>query len=98
MDEQTVFSSLDGEALIVPQFGALDITTELGKILARQNEIAVIPRGIKYRVALPEEKPCRGYICELYQGHFRLPELDIIGTTGQLFRLSDTEGIFSRWY
>ncbi|KAM0455719.1 hypothetical protein ACHAPV_002806 [Trichoderma viride] len=82
MDEQTVFSSLDGEALIVPQIGALDITTELGKILVRQNEIVVIPRGIKYRVTLLEGKPCRGYICELYQGHFRLPELGIIGTTG----------------
>ncbi|KAL6698445.1 RmlC-like cupin domain-containing protein [Trichoderma pleuroticola] len=55
MDPHTVFSSLDGEALIVPQFGALDITTELGKMLARHNEIA---------------------------GHFRLPELGIIGTTG----------------
>lgn len=31
---------------------------------------------------LPEGKPCRRYICELYQGHFRLPELGIIGTTG----------------
>lgn len=82
MDGQVVFSSLDGKALIVPQFGALDITTELSKILVRQNDIAVIPRGIKYRVTLPEGKPCRVYICELYQGHFRLPELGIIGTTG----------------
>ncbi|PNP40932.1 hypothetical protein TGAMA5MH_06798 [Trichoderma gamsii] len=82
MDEQTVFSSLEGEALVVPQSGALDITTELGKILVRQNEIAVIPRGIKYRVTLPEGKPCRGYMCELFQGHFRLPELGVIGTTG----------------
>lgn len=82
MDPQTVFSSLDGEALIVPQFGSLDITTELGKMLVRHNEIAVIPRGIRYRVTLPDGKPCRGYVCELYQGHFRLPELGIIGTTG----------------
>lgn len=82
MDEQTVFSSLDGEALILPRFGALDITTELGKILVRHKKIAVIPRGIKYRVMLPEGKPCREYFCELYQGHFRFPELDTIGTTG----------------
>ncbi|KAL7963137.1 RmlC-like cupin domain-containing protein [Trichoderma compactum] len=82
MDPQTVFSSPDGEALIVPQFSSLDITTELGKMLVRHNEIAVIPRGIRYRVTLPDGKPCRGYICELYQGHFRLPELGMIGTTG----------------
>lgn len=43
MDEQTVFSSLEGEALVVPQSGALDITTELGKILVRQNEITKAP-------------------------------------------------------
>ncbi|EHK46540.1 uncharacterized protein TrAtP1_005500 [Trichoderma atroviride] len=82
MDEQTVFNSLDGEAFIVPQIKALDITAEPGEILVKQNEIVVIPRGIKYRVTLLEGKPCRGYICELYQGHFRLPELRIIGTTG----------------
>ncbi|ETI21748.1 homogentisate 1,2-dioxygenase [Cladophialophora carrionii CBS 160.54] len=82
MAPQTAFTSLDGEALIVPQFGSLDITTELGKLLVRPNEIAVIPRGMRYRVTLPEGKPCRGHICELYQGHYRLPELGIIGTTG----------------
>ncbi|RFU27537.1 hypothetical protein B7463_g8809, partial [Scytalidium lignicola] len=82
MKPQTVFASQDGEALIVPQCGVLDIQTELGRLLVRQNEIAVIPRGIRYRVTLPEGKPCRGYVCELYQGHFRLPELGIIGSTG----------------
>ncbi|UKZ74116.1 hypothetical protein TrVFT333_001775 [Trichoderma virens FT-333] len=82
MDPQTAFGSLDGEAFIVPQFGSLDITTELGKMLVRHNEIAVIPRGIRYRVTLPDGKPRRGYICELYQGHLRLPKLGIIGTTG----------------
>ncbi|RSL87550.1 hypothetical protein CDV31_016235 [Fusarium ambrosium] len=82
MPPQTVFSSQDGEALIVPQTGALDIQTEYGKLLVRQQEIAVIPRGIKYRVTLPEGKEARGYVLELYQGHFRLPELGIIGSIG----------------
>ena len=78
------FSSLDGDALIIPQSGALDIQTELGKLLVRQNEICVIPRGIRYRVTLAPgtEQPCRGYICELFQGHFRLPELGPVGSTG----------------
>lgn len=82
MEAQTAFASLDGEALIVPQSGSLDITTELGKMLVRANEIAVIPRGMRYHVDLVDGKPCRGYVCELYQGHFRLPELGIIGSTG----------------
>jgi homogentisate 1,2-dioxygenase len=42
------FYSADGDFLIVPQHGVLDIQTELGKILLRPNEIAVIPRGIRY--------------------------------------------------
>lgn len=79
MKDAHAFSSLDGDMLIIPQQGALDIQTELGHILVRQNEIAVIPRGIRHRVTLPTGQ-ARGYICELFQGHFRLPELGPIGS------------------
>lgn len=82
MPPRQAFASLDGEALVIPQSGALDIQTELGRLVVRQNEIAVIPRNVRYRVCLPEGKPCRGYVCELYQGHFRLPDLGVIGSTG----------------
>ncbi|KAK7964059.1 homogentisate 1-2-dioxygenase [Apiospora saccharicola] len=57
-------------------------STELGFLMVRQNEIAVIPRGVRYRVTLPDGKPCRGFVCELFQGHFRLPDLGIVGTMG----------------
>ncbi|EEH43646.1 homogentisate 1,2-dioxygenase [Paracoccidioides brasiliensis Pb18] len=73
------FYSADGDFLIVPQHGVLDIQTEFGHLLVRPNEICVIPRGVKYRVTLPSG-PVRGYICELYQGHFQLPELGPIGS------------------
>ncbi|KAK2871636.1 hypothetical protein FQN49_002989 [Arthroderma sp. PD_2] len=73
------FYSADGDFLIVPQHGVLDIQTELGRILVRPNEICVIPRGVRYRVTLPDG-PVRGYICELYQGHYQLPELGPIGS------------------
>ncbi|KUJ11068.1 homogentisate 1,2-dioxygenase [Mollisia scopiformis] len=79
MDPQTVFFSADGDYLIIPHAGTLDIQTELGSLLVRQNEIAVIPRGIRYRVTVPNG-PARGYICELFQGHFQLPELGPIGS------------------
>lgn len=75
------FYSADGDFLIVPQHGVLDIQTELGRLLVRPNEICVIPRGIRYRVTLPQG-PVRGYICELYQGHYQLPELGPIGSNG----------------
>ncbi|CAK4030993.1 homogentisate 1,2-dioxygenase [Lecanosticta acicola] len=81
MPERTASSSLDGDQLIIPQAGTLDIQTELGKLLVRQNEIAVIPRGIRYRVTLPAGA-ARGYVCELFQSHFQLPELGAIGSTG----------------
>jgi homogentisate 1,2-dioxygenase len=66
------FSSADGDFLIVLQQGVLDIQTELGYIMVRPNEICVLPRGIRYRIMLPQG-PARGYILELYQGHFQLP-------------------------
>ena len=81
MPERTAYSSLDGDCLIIPQAGALDIQTELGKLIVRQNEIAVIPRGVRYRVTLPAG-PTRGYICEVFEGHFQLPALGAIGSTG----------------
>ncbi|CAH0058341.1 unnamed protein product [Clonostachys solani] len=75
------FYSSDGDLLIVPQIGDMDIQTELGHILVRPNEIVVIPRGIKFRVGLPSGQ-IRGYILELYDGHFKLPELGPIGSNG----------------
>ena len=41
------FYSADGDFLIVPQHGVLDIQTELGRLLVRPNEICVIPRGVR---------------------------------------------------
>lgn len=81
MDEHQAFYSADGDFLIVPQHGVLDIQTELGRILLRANEICVIPRGIRYRISLAAGS-ARGYICELYEGHFKLPELGPIGSNG----------------
>ncbi|OIW24791.1 homogentisate 1,2-dioxygenase [Coniochaeta ligniaria NRRL 30616] len=79
MAENTAFYSSDGDVLVVLQHGVLDVQTELGNLLVRPKEIAVIPRGIRYRVTLPEG-PVRGYMLELMQGHFTLPELGPIGS------------------
>jgi homogentisate 1,2-dioxygenase len=71
----------DGELLIVPQIGRLRLATELGVVEAKPGEIAVIPRGIKFRVELPDGR-ARGYVCENYGALFRLPELGPIGANG----------------
>ena len=75
-----VFYDADGELLIVPQQGALRLATELGLLDAAPGEIALIPRGVRFRVEL--DGPSRGYVCENYGAPFRLPELGPIGANG----------------
>ena len=74
------FSNADGELLFVPQEGALRLFTELGKLEVAPGEIAVVPRGLKFKVGV--DGPSRGYLCENYGAHFRLPELGPIGSQG----------------
>lgn len=75
------FYNADGELLVVPQQGQLRIHTELGILEAGPGEMALLPRGLKYRVELPDGT-ARGYICENYGALFRLPELGPIGANG----------------
>lgn len=74
------FYSSDGDFLIVPQIGVLTIRTEMGLIRIEPQEIVVIPRGIKFSVNV--EGLCRGYISEVFSGHFKLPDLGPIGANG----------------
>jgi homogentisate 1,2-dioxygenase len=68
------FYDADGELLLVPQEGALTIATELGVLEANPGEIALIPRGVRFQVAL-QGVTARGYVCENYGAMLRLPEL-----------------------
>jgi len=82
-DSDTSFYSADGDFLIVPQEGDLDIFTEFGKIYVCPGEICVIQRGIQFSVNLGLEKaPIRGYIVEVFAGHFKIPDLGPIGANG----------------
>jgi homogentisate 1,2-dioxygenase len=76
-----VFYDADGELLLVPQAGALEIFTELGRLTVAPGEIALLPRGLRFRVELPDGA-ARGYVCENYGAMFRLPELGPIGSNG----------------
>ena len=75
------FYDADGELLIVPQQGRLRIATELGRLDVAPQEIAVVPRGIRFRVELPDGA-ARGYVCENYGAFLRLPDLGVIGSNG----------------
>lgn len=72
------FYNGDGEMLFVPQRGNVRFWTEFGIIDVEPGEIAVIPRGVKMRVEVPDG-PARGYVCENYGGTFTLPERGPIG-------------------
>ncbi|HLJ64703.1 MAG TPA: homogentisate 1,2-dioxygenase [Stellaceae bacterium] len=76
-----VFWNADGELLMVPQQGCLELVTELGRFPLAPGEIAVLPRGIRFRVVLLEGE-ARGYLCENYGALLRLPELGPIGANG----------------
>jgi homogentisate 1,2-dioxygenase len=75
------FLNADGESLIVPQQGRLRIVTEMGVLLISPLQIAIIPRGLRFRVELPDGI-ARGYMCENYGALLRLPELGPIGSNG----------------
>jgi homogentisate 1,2-dioxygenase len=79
MDER-YFWNADGELMFVPQQGALALFTELGRLQVTPGEIAVVPRGMKFKVEV--DGPARGYLCENYGLPFRLPELGPIGSQG----------------
>ncbi|KAK5080709.1 hypothetical protein LTR05_008413 [Lithohypha guttulata] len=74
------FVNSDGDFLIVPQQGALDIQTEFGPLYVQPGEICVIQRGQRFRVSV--EGPSRGYILEIWGANFELPELGPLGANG----------------
>lgn len=72
------FYSADSELLVVPQQGQLRFVTELGILELGPREIAILPRGLVYRVEVIEG-PCRGFVCENYGQAFDLPDRGPIG-------------------
>jgi homogentisate 1,2-dioxygenase len=75
-----VFVDADGELLIIPQSGMLRIFTEMGRLEVVPGWIALIPRGVRFRVEVDGE--ARGYVAENQGAVFRLPELGPIGSNG----------------
>ena len=96
------FYSADGELLIVPQQGRLALHTEFGLVDVAPQQIAVIPRGVRFAVELPDGD-ARGYVCENFGALLRLPDLGPIGSNGlanprdfetPVARYEDVEGDF----
>ena len=79
--DRRYFYNADGELLIVPQQGSLALFTECGILHTVPGEICVIPRGIKFRVELPEGS-AYGYIAENYGAPLILPDRGPVGSNG----------------
>ncbi|MBV9527984.1 homogentisate 1,2-dioxygenase, partial [Sphingomonas sp.] len=75
-----VFVDADGELLIIPQTGELRIATELGRMDVAPGSIALVPRGVRFRVEVEGE--ARGYVAENHGLPLRLPELGPLGANG----------------
>ncbi len=80
MQDRYIYNA-DGEMLIVPQQGGLTLRTEMGILDVAPGDIAVLPRGVRFTVELPDGV-ARGYVCENYGALLRLPELGPIGANG----------------
>ncbi|KAK0476466.1 Homogentisate 1,2-dioxygenase [Armillaria novae-zelandiae] len=63
------FCNSDGDMLVAPQQGRLDVQTEFEMM------------GMKFKVSLPDG-PSRGYVQEIFGSHFELPDLGPIGGHG----------------
>lgn len=80
MGKRAFFNS-DGELMILSAKGRLDIRTEMGRIALEPQQIAVIPRGLRFSVDLPDGS-ASGYIAENRGEPFRIPDLGPIGANG----------------
>jgi homogentisate 1,2-dioxygenase len=79
--ERRFFFDADGELLFIPQEGRLSLLTEMGRIDVAPGEVALVPRGVRFRALLPDGR-ARGYVAENHGALFRLPELGPIGSNG----------------
>lgn len=79
--DKRYFCNNDGEMLFVPYHGETILFTEFGKLAISPGKIAVIPRGVKFKIELSAPIAC-GYLCENSGSPLTLPHLGIIGANG----------------
>lgn len=79
--KKRAFCNNDGDMLILPQEGRLDVQTEHGRLMVRPGELLVIQAGMRFSVKLPDGVG-RGYVQEVFGSHYELPELGPLGSNG----------------
>ena len=100
--KDSFFANFDAETLLLPQQGRLRLHTEMGLIELEPQEVALLPRGLRFRVELLDAQ-ARGYLCENFGAPLRLPDLGPIGSNGlansrdfltPVARFEDSDGVF----
>jgi homogentisate 1,2-dioxygenase len=79
--EDRAFYDADGDLLLLPELGAITLQTELGVLEVKPGELALVPRGMRFSVAL-HGSAARGYVAEVFGRRFALPELGPLGSNG----------------
>lgn len=75
------FSHYDAELLFVPYNGDILLVTEFGRLKIGPGMIAVIPRGVKFKLEVLGSFAA-GYLCENAGKPLTLPSLGLIGANG----------------
>ncbi|MFI4919542.1 MAG: homogentisate 1,2-dioxygenase [Legionellales bacterium] len=75
------FANNDGELLFIPYHGEVNLHTEFGVLNLKAGMIAVIPRGVKFKMELIHAE-AKGYLCENRGNPLTLPQLGPIGANG----------------
>lgn len=72
--DRRAFSSIDGEMMILPCEGRLDVQTELGRMMVKPGELLVIPKGHRFSVRLPDgsSRGCKEDLALLCNGLMQL--------------------------
>ncbi|KAM5353418.1 hypothetical protein ACJ41O_000068 [Fusarium nematophilum] len=81
--DNKAYCNTDGDFLITPQLGTIDIQTEMGKLFVQPGEICVIQRGVRFRINLAPDTPvARGHVAEVWGSMWELPDLGPLGGHG----------------
>jgi homogentisate 1,2-dioxygenase len=81
--ENKAYCNTDGDFLITPQLGVIDVQTEMGKLFVQPGEFCVIQRGVRFRICPAEGSPvARGHIAEIWGSTWELPDLGPLGGHG----------------
>ncbi|MDF1756902.1 MAG: homogentisate 1,2-dioxygenase [Legionellaceae bacterium] len=79
--EKSYFNNKDGELLFVPYNGDIRLVTEFGVLEISPGSIAVIPRGVVFKIEL-RSATAAGYLAENKGLPLTLPQLGPIGANG----------------